>query len=244
MNRLATVVPVALLLTLLLLFKAFDSFGRAVLTLLNVPFALVGGVFGLWLAGMPVSVAAAVGFIALIGQASLNGVLVMSAIVDRRERGEPLDEAIVKGCRDRLRPVLMTASLAALGWCGGALAQHRQRDAAAAGGGDRVRHDVGVQPDAAAAAGMYRLYGRWPSGWCRCGRESRRSASEAGRGGRRRRRAARQAEPPAARRGLQGHRARRRSRAARLPGHRGDDEGARSDRADVEMPGARALRPR
>jgi len=76
---------------------------------------------------MPVSVAAAVGFIALIGQASLNGVLVMSAIVDRRERGEPLDEAIVKGCRDRLRPVLMTASLAALAWC-----RRRSRTASAA----------------------------------------------------------------------------------------------------------------
>ncbi|MBF5041150.1 efflux RND transporter permease subunit [Aggregicoccus sp. 17bor-14] len=115
MNRLLTVVPVALLLTLLLLFKAFDSFGRAVLTLLNVPFALVGGVFGLALAGMPVSVAACVGFIALIGQAALNGVLVTSAIAERRSAGEPLDEAIVRGCRERLRPVLMTAALAALG---------------------------------------------------------------------------------------------------------------------------------
>jgi cobalt-zinc-cadmium resistance protein CzcA len=109
------VVPVAVLLTLLLLFKAFDSLGRALLTLLNVPFALVGGVLGLWLAGMPVSVAAAVGFIALIGQASLNGVLVSSAIEERRLRGEPLELAIVNGCRDRLRPVLMTAALAALG---------------------------------------------------------------------------------------------------------------------------------
>ncbi len=115
MNRLTTVVPVALVLTLLLLFKAFDSFGRAVVTLLNVPFALMGGVFGLYLAGMPVSVAAAVGFIALIGQAALNGVLVMSAIAERREAGEPLDQAIVNGCKERLRPVLMTASLAALG---------------------------------------------------------------------------------------------------------------------------------
>ncbi|MFL5350752.1 MAG: efflux RND transporter permease subunit [Hyalangium sp.] len=115
MARLTTVVPVALVLTLLLLFKAFDSFGRAVVTLLNVPFALMGGVFGLYLAGMPVSVAAAVGFIALIGQAALNGVLVMSAIAERREAGEPLDQAIVNGCKERLRPVLMTASLAALG---------------------------------------------------------------------------------------------------------------------------------
>ncbi len=115
MHRLLTVVPVALLLTLLLLFKAYDSFPRAVLTLLNVPFALMGGVFGLAAAGMPLSVAAAVGFIALIGQASLNGVLVMSAIADRRNRGEPLQDSIVHGATERLRPVLMTASLAALG---------------------------------------------------------------------------------------------------------------------------------
>ena len=115
MKRLQQVVPVALLLTLLLLFKAFDSFPRAVLTLLNVPFALTGGVFGLWLADMPLSVAAAVGFIALIGQASLNGVLVMSAIAEKRQHGMGLEHAIVEGAKERLRPVLMTAALAALG---------------------------------------------------------------------------------------------------------------------------------
>ncbi len=115
MKRLVQVVPIALLLTLLLLFNAFASFPRAVLTLLNVPFALTGGVFGLWLADMPLSVAAAVGFIALIGQASLNGVLVTSAIVERRQQGMLLEHAVVEGAKDRLRPVLMTASLAALG---------------------------------------------------------------------------------------------------------------------------------
>src|SRR5207245_214904 len=82
MKRLLSILPLALLITLLLLFNAYGKLGRAVLTLLNVPFALVGGVFGLWLADMPLSVSAAVGFIALIGQASLNGVLVTSAIVD------------------------------------------------------------------------------------------------------------------------------------------------------------------
>ncbi|MET0401268.1 MAG: efflux RND transporter permease subunit, partial [Cystobacter sp.] len=115
MNRLLTVVPVALIITLLLLFKAFNSFSRAVITLMNVPFALMGGVFGLAIAGMPLSVAAAVGFIALIGQAALNGVLVMSAIAERREAGAPMDEAILEGALERLRPVLMTAALAALG---------------------------------------------------------------------------------------------------------------------------------
>ncbi len=115
MNRLLLVVPLALVLTLLLLFRAFDHFGRAVLTLLNVPFALTGGIFGLWLFDMPISVAAAVGFIALIGQASLNGVLISSAIAEKRREGRALEHAIHEGSRERLRPVLMTAALAALG---------------------------------------------------------------------------------------------------------------------------------
>jgi heavy metal efflux system protein len=115
MARLELVVPVALLLTLVLLFNAFGSFPPAVLVLLNVPFALVGGVAALWWMAMPLSVSAAVGFIALIGQASLNGVLVLSAILERRRVGRTLDEAIRAGCHARLRPVLMTASLAALG---------------------------------------------------------------------------------------------------------------------------------
>jgi cobalt-zinc-cadmium resistance protein CzcA len=123
MNRLLQVVPVALLITLLLLFNAFSSFSRAVLTLLNVPFALTGGIFGLWLADMPLSVSAAVGFIALIGQASLNGVLVMSAIVEKRHQGMLLDHAVVEGARERLRPVLMTAALAALGLVPAALSR-------------------------------------------------------------------------------------------------------------------------
>jgi cobalt-zinc-cadmium resistance protein CzcA len=115
MARLRLVVPIALLITLVLLFNAFGSFAPAVLVLLNVPFALVGGVAGLVWMEMPLSVSAAVGFIALIGQASLNGVLVLSAIIERQRGGEPLDTAIRGGCNDRLRPVLMTAALAALG---------------------------------------------------------------------------------------------------------------------------------
>ncbi len=115
MQRLGLVVPVAVLITLLLLFYAYGSIGRALVTLGNVPFALIGGVAGLWLFGMPLSVAAAVGFIALIGQASLNGVLVTMAIVEHREKGDSIDDAIVAGCTEKLRPVLMTAALAALG---------------------------------------------------------------------------------------------------------------------------------
>jgi cobalt-zinc-cadmium resistance protein CzcA len=123
MHRLMVVVPVALVITLMLLFKAFDSFSLAVLTLLNVPFALIGGVFALRAFGMPLSVAAAVGFIALIGQASLNGVLVVSAIAERHRAGGTLERSIVDGCRERLRPVLMTSLLAALGLVPAALSR-------------------------------------------------------------------------------------------------------------------------
>ncbi len=115
MARLLLVVPLTLLLTLGLLFKAFDSLPLALLVILDVPFALVGGAFGLWLFDMPLSIAAAVGFIALVGQAALNGVLVLSAIESRRKAGFGLDQAILQGARDRLRPVLMTAALAAFG---------------------------------------------------------------------------------------------------------------------------------
>jgi cobalt-zinc-cadmium resistance protein CzcA len=115
MARLAVVVPVALLITLGLLFNAFRNLRLALLTLANVPFALVGGVAGLAAFSMPVSVAAAVGFIALIGQASLNGVLVLSEVDELRRSGVPRHEAIVRGCVARLRPVLMTGALAALG---------------------------------------------------------------------------------------------------------------------------------
>ncbi len=115
MHRLTLVVPVALLITMALLFNAFGALAPAVLVLLTVPFALVGGVAGLVWAGLPLSVSAAVGFIALIGQASLNGVLVLSSILEQRRGGRTLDDAIRHGCAERLRPVLMTASLAALG---------------------------------------------------------------------------------------------------------------------------------
>jgi cobalt-zinc-cadmium resistance protein CzcA len=115
MARLRLVVPLALLITFGLLFNVFRSVALALLVLLNVPFALVGGAVGLWAFSMPVSIAAAVGFIALVGQASLNGVLVLSAIEERRRTGIDLDDAIEAGASDRLRAVLMTAALAALG---------------------------------------------------------------------------------------------------------------------------------
>jgi cobalt-zinc-cadmium resistance protein CzcA len=115
MARLQLVIPLALLITFLLLFSTFGRVWDALLVLLNVPFALIGGVAGLAIARMPLSVSAAVGFIALLGQAVLNGVLVVAAINARRRAGETLDEAVRNGPLDRLRAVLMTALLASLG---------------------------------------------------------------------------------------------------------------------------------
>ncbi|HYP76489.1 MAG TPA: CusA/CzcA family heavy metal efflux RND transporter [Polyangiaceae bacterium] len=115
MARLRIVIPLALMITFLLLFSAFGSIFDAALILFNVPFALVGGIFALGAADMPLSVSAAVGFIALLGQAVLNGVLVVAAIRGRLANGQPLQDAVVQGTRDRLRAVLMTALLASLG---------------------------------------------------------------------------------------------------------------------------------
>jgi cobalt-zinc-cadmium resistance protein CzcA len=115
MARLRIVIPVALVLTFILLFSEFGSLFECVLIMLNIPFALVGGVLGLLVAGMPLSVAAAVGFIALLGQAVLNGVLMVSAIKGRQQAGQSLYDAVYGGARDRLRAVLMTGLLAALG---------------------------------------------------------------------------------------------------------------------------------
>ncbi|MET0342622.1 MAG: CusA/CzcA family heavy metal efflux RND transporter [Polyangiales bacterium] len=123
MHRLVVVLPLALLVTLVLLFNAFGSLPLALLVLCNVPFALIGGAIGLWAMSMPLSIAAAVGFIALVGQASLNGVLVLSAIEQRRRAGAALEVAVLEGSRDRLRAVLMTAALAAFGLIPAALSK-------------------------------------------------------------------------------------------------------------------------
>ncbi|HEY3358900.1 MAG TPA: CusA/CzcA family heavy metal efflux RND transporter [Polyangia bacterium] len=115
MKRLRLVIPLALLITFLLLFSAFGSMFDAGLIMVNIPFALIGGVAGLAVARMTLSVSAAVGFIALLGQAVLNGVLVVAAINARLRAGDALAEAVTRGARERLRAVLITGFLAALG---------------------------------------------------------------------------------------------------------------------------------
>ena len=115
MKRLMLVVPLTIGLIFFLLYMTFNSIRYAVLILLTLPFALVGGILGLLISGQYLSVPASVGFIALFGVAVLNGVVLVSYVNKLREEGAGLEEAISRGCEKRLRPILMTASVAILG---------------------------------------------------------------------------------------------------------------------------------
>lgn len=115
-QRLAIVVPLALALIFVLIFLSFGSLRQAALIFLCVPLAVTGGIFALWLRGMPFTISAAVGFIALSGIAVLNGIMLISFINQLREQGRELREAVVEGTLTRLRPKLMTALVASLGF--------------------------------------------------------------------------------------------------------------------------------
>jgi len=121
-QRLSIVVPVCFAMILLLLFATFKSFKYSLLVFAAVPLGLTGGVVALWLRGMPFSISAAVGFIALSGVAVLNGLVMIIFINQLREKGESVEAAIVHGSITRLRPVLMTALVASLGFVPMALA--------------------------------------------------------------------------------------------------------------------------
>lgn len=112
MNKLMIIGPVAVGLILLLLFVTFGSIRLALLVICNLPFALIGGIFSIYISGQYLSVPASVGFVVLFGVAVLNGLVLVSRISQLREEGLDLQEAIRKGSLDRLRPVLMTASIA------------------------------------------------------------------------------------------------------------------------------------
>jgi len=114
-KRLSLVVPLSLALIALLLYFAFASVGQAMLILVNVPLAVIGGVFSLWLSGQYLSVPSSVGFITLFGVAVLNGVVMVESINQRIKYGLPVSEAAFDGAVSRLRPVLMTAVTSALG---------------------------------------------------------------------------------------------------------------------------------
>uniref|UniRef100_UPI003AF47CE5 efflux RND transporter permease subunit n=1 Tax=Thiolapillus sp. TaxID=2017437 RepID=UPI003AF47CE5 len=114
-QRLMIVVPLSLGLIFLLLYFAFHSIGQAMLIMLNVPLALIGGIAALYFTGQYLSVPGSIGFIALFGVAVLNGVVMVNAINQNVEAGEAMQDAVYQGALSRLRPVLMTAAIAALG---------------------------------------------------------------------------------------------------------------------------------
>ena len=113
--RLAVVVPVALGMIFMLLFATFGSVRQAVLVLTNIPFALIGGILALWVSGEYMSVPASVGFIALLGIAVLNGVVMVSYFNQLHAEGMNITQVVFEGAKRRLRPVLMTASITAFG---------------------------------------------------------------------------------------------------------------------------------
>ncbi len=115
-ERLAIVVPLSLFLIFLLLFISFGSIRNALLIYTGIPFAIVGGVFSLLIRDMHFSISAGVGFIALFGVAVLNGVVMVSFINKLRQEGMSLEDAVIEGAATRLRPVLMTALVASLGF--------------------------------------------------------------------------------------------------------------------------------
>jgi cobalt-zinc-cadmium resistance protein CzcA len=115
MQRLAIVVPVSILLIFLMLFSAFDSARSALLVLLNLPFALIGGILAIFLANVNLSVSSVVGFIALFGIAVENGTLLVAFFNRLRDQGMDAVEAVKRGCELRFRPLLMTGLTTLLG---------------------------------------------------------------------------------------------------------------------------------
>ena len=123
MKRLSYVVPVSILIIFILLTFTFGSIKEALIVLLNVPFALIGGVMALWIRSMYLSVPATIGFVALFGVAVLNGLVLISAVNRAIADGDDVNTALRKSVETRLRPVLMTAMVASLGFLPMALSQ-------------------------------------------------------------------------------------------------------------------------
>jgi len=115
MNRLSLILPLTIFMIFIMLYKSFDSMRNAFLIIINLPFALLGGVLTLFISGLYLSVPATIGFIALFGVSVANGIVMVSYFNQLRGQGVNLTESIIKGAELRLRPVLMTALTAALG---------------------------------------------------------------------------------------------------------------------------------
>jgi cobalt-zinc-cadmium resistance protein CzcA len=121
-RRLTVVVPASLSLIFILIFLAFGSLRQAFIVYSGIPLAVTGGIFALWLRGMPFSITAAVGFIALSGVAVLNGLVMISWFNHLREEGKSVRDSVLEGSLSRLRPIIVTAVVASLGFVPMALA--------------------------------------------------------------------------------------------------------------------------
>ena len=115
LKRLSIIVPVTIFFIFVLLYTAFNSVRHAVLILANVPFAIIGGIVGLFISGQYLSVPSAIGFIAVFGVAMLNGIVLVSFLNVQQHAGLSVRDAVIRGTALRMRPVLMTASVAILG---------------------------------------------------------------------------------------------------------------------------------
>jgi heavy metal efflux system protein len=119
--RLYVIVPLVVFIIFILLFGAFQSVGDALLIMLNLPFALIGGTLALWLWGSSFNISAAVGYIAVFGVSVLNGVVLVSSIRQARADGLSTGEAIIRGCEIRFRPIVVSAIVAVIGFLPAAL---------------------------------------------------------------------------------------------------------------------------
>jgi len=119
--RLYIIVPLVIFIIFILLFGAFESIGHALLIMLNLPFALIGGTLALYLWGTNFNISAAVGYIAVFGVSVLNGVVLVSSIRQAYEKGLPPREAVVRGCEIRFRPIIVSAIVAVIGFLPAAL---------------------------------------------------------------------------------------------------------------------------
>jgi heavy metal efflux system protein len=121
LGRLAIIVPLVVFIIFILLFSTFQSFGDALLIMLNLPFALIGGTFALYLSGTNFNISAAVGYIAVFGVSVLNGVVLVSSMLQAADEGLPLHDSIMRGCEIRFRPIVVSAIVAIIGFLPAAL---------------------------------------------------------------------------------------------------------------------------
>jgi len=119
--RLAIIVPLVVFIIFILLFSTFQSFGDALLIMLNLPFALIGGTFALYLSGTNFNISAAVGYIAVFGVSVLNGVVLVSSMLQAADEGLSLHDSIIRGCEIRFRPIIVSAIVAVIGFLPAAL---------------------------------------------------------------------------------------------------------------------------